>query len=60
MGVCGSRKLKLEEVTITEKPPEAAKPFDSAAEKPAAEMAAGTAKAGTADDGVLQLMTARG
>ncbi len=50
MGVCGSKNdLKLEEVTITEKPPEAA------AETPAAETAAGTA---TADDGVEVAETA--
>ena len=51
MGVCGSKSdLELEEVTITEKPPEAA------AETPAAETAAGTA---TADDGVEVAETAR-
>ena len=43
MGVCGSKRdLKLEEVTITEKPPAES---HAAAENPAAETASGTATA---------------
>ena len=43
MGVCGSKRdLKLEEVTITEKPPAKS---HAAAENPAAETASGTATA---------------
>lgn len=43
MGVCGSKRdLKLEEVTITEKPPAES---HAAAENPAAETASGTAAA---------------
>ena len=56
MGLCGSKSdLKLEEVTITEKPPEAAKPAEAAAETPSAEaLSAGSASA--ADDGVAAAM----